>query len=257
LPSEAEIPSGMTKAGQAPRATILDVLRHLVEIGVAPTNPARTPSKLIDTDRQPRLGPLMRRLPNALTVSRILAAPLIGALLMRSQGHGDWTAGLIFGGVALTDQFDGLIARIWHAETAFGKVADPLADKLLIGTAILCLTFLHRLPLLAFALPLARHILLWAYRFVSPRHGMLASSWAGKLSAYAVYTAVGLIIVTTQNHWWALWLLWIGIALNFADLVKYAREVTSDQSSLPVVQRRLNYFTQRNRGRKWMKTSSS
>lgn len=229
LPSRAEVLPCGTSGGPAGRGLRpLRALRNLVETGVAPAKPGPVDHVTIGGRRAVPANRYLRHLPNALTVSRILLAPVIGILLLRAHGRGDWAAGLTFGGVALTDQFDGVLARMWHTESAFGKVVDPLADKLLIGTAVFCLVLAHRLPWLAFVLPFVRHVVLWACRFISPRHGMLAPSWAGKVSAWMVYTAVGFIIVTSRDSWWALWLLWVGLTLIFADVVKHITARTGD-----------------------------
>jgi CDP-diacylglycerol--glycerol-3-phosphate 3-phosphatidyltransferase len=172
----------------------------------------------IKTRWVPPSGSPLRLLPNALTLCRILLTPVCAILLYRVSVYGVWPAGTLFAVMALTDQVDGMLARSWRAESVFGKVADPLADKLLIGTVIFFLIFAHRLPWLALALPLARHGLLWTGRLLRPRHGMLAPSWAGKLSAWMVYTAVGLMIVTANGAMWIMLLFWVGMATGFLDV---------------------------------------
>jgi CDP-diacylglycerol--glycerol-3-phosphate 3-phosphatidyltransferase len=226
----------------------LQALRNLVETGVAPDHPISAVQAWPGTGRGAgRAGPIARYLPNALTVSRILLAPAIGVLVVRSHGQGDWPAGVLFGITALTDQFDGVLARIWRTESAFGKVVDPLADKLLIGTAIYCLILCHRLPWLALVLPFVRHGLFWTARFLSPRRGMLSPSWPGKLSAWILYTGVGFMIVSRESAWWLLWLFWIGMAMTFMDALRYAFQTPTVQALSPEFSIMLLSFTQRDR----------
>lgn len=246
MPSKTDVLPCGTSDGSAQRALRpLRALRGLVETGVAPAKPGPVDHGLVSVPATVPANRFLRCLPNALTVSRILLAPVIGILLLRAHGRADWAAGLTFGGLALTDQFDGVLARIWQTESAFGKVVDPLADKLLIGTAVLFLVLAHRLPWLAFVLPFVRHVVLWVCRFISPRHGMLAPSWAGKLSAWMVYTGVGFVIVTSRDSWWALGLLWVGFALIFADVVKHMYETQAGQALRKKASCHINQLTAR------------
>jgi len=200
-------------------------LRDLVEAGLAPVCPAREKQTANARTPETAASSVLRHLPNMLTASRILLAPMVAILLVRAHGRADWPTGLLFGACALTDQFDGVLARRWQTESAFGMVIDPLADKLLIGTAIGCLALEHRLPWIALVLPLARHVLFWAARFLDPRRGMILPGWTGKISAWLLYPAVGLMIVTDQNESWVLWLFWTGMALIFVDLIRYVCQV--------------------------------
>ena len=81
-----------------------------------------------------------------------------------------WAAGIVFAAAAATDQLDGWLARRWHVESAFGKVADPLADRLMIGVAVILLWADGRLPWPAAVLVLGRDLLLvLGYKLVVPR----------------------------------------------------------------------------------------
>src|SRR5258708_27492593 len=92
-------------------------------------------------------------LPNALTIGRLVVIPVYATLILTSTGGRSWAAALIFGAAAITDQIDGFLARRWHVESAFGKIADPLADRLLINIAVILLWHAGRLPWLPLALP--------------------------------------------------------------------------------------------------------
>ena len=72
-----------------------------------------------------------RHIPNALTILRFAAIPVFVWLFLDAGDDAAWGAGLFFAAAAATDQIDGFLARRWHVESAFGKVADPLADRLM------------------------------------------------------------------------------------------------------------------------------
>src|SRR3954469_12859025 len=83
--------------------------------------------------------------PNALTVARILLVPVLVAALLVETPNGDIFAAVVFAIAALTDKLDGYLARSWGHVTTFGKVVDPIADKLLIAAALISLVSLGRL----------------------------------------------------------------------------------------------------------------
>src|SRR4051794_7421997 len=88
----------------------------------------------------------LRQLPNALTIARLAMIPAFVALMVSAAGAKSWPAGILFGVAAATDQIDGFLARRWHVESEFGKVADPLADRLMIDAAVVLLVVYDRLP---------------------------------------------------------------------------------------------------------------
>ena len=85
----------------------------------------------------------LRQIPNALTLLRFAAIPLFVWLLLDERSGPSWPAGIVFGLAALTDQLDGYLARRWRVESQFGKVADPLADRLMIDVAVVMLVALR------------------------------------------------------------------------------------------------------------------
>ena len=91
----------------------------------------------------------LRQLPNALTILRFVAIPVFVVLLVRDQDGPSWAAGILFGLAGITDQLDGWLARRWHVESGFGKVADPLADRLMIDVCVVLLVVYDRLPWVA------------------------------------------------------------------------------------------------------------
>src|SRR6185503_13848131 len=112
----------------------------------------------------------LRQLPNALTILRFAAIPLFIVLLVRDQDGPSWPAGIVFALAAITDQLDGWLARRWQVESAFGKVADPLADRLMIDVAVVLLVVYDRLPWIALLVIGARDLfLILGTRYAVPR----------------------------------------------------------------------------------------
>src|SRR5919109_4009811 len=108
-----------------------------------------------------RVVPLrLAQIPNALTLARFAAIPLFIALMAPDDGGKSWPAAVVFAAAGVTDQLDGWLARRWHVESRFGTVADPLADRLMIDTAVVLLSLHDRLPWPALALILARDLVL-------------------------------------------------------------------------------------------------
>jgi CDP-diacylglycerol--glycerol-3-phosphate 3-phosphatidyltransferase len=87
---------------------------------------------------EPRTGPFVRNLPNVLTTLRLVAVPVFIALMVLEEGA-SLAAGLLFFVAAFTDFFDGFLARRFHVMSQYGKVVDPLADRLLVNSAVLLL----------------------------------------------------------------------------------------------------------------------
>src|SRR5437763_14234002 len=111
----------------------------------------------------------LQQLPNALTIVRLLLIPVFVVLMLAADGGHSWPAGIVFGVAGITDQIDGFLARRWRVESEFGKVADPLADRLMIDAAVLLLWHAGRLPWTALALPARDPVMLAAYRLAIER----------------------------------------------------------------------------------------
>ena len=172
----------------------------------------------------------MAQLPNALTVLRFLVIPLFVVLVLGADHAYSWTAALVFAGAAITDQIDGFLARRWQVESRFGKIADPLADRLMIDAAVICLWLEERLPLAAVAVILARDILLiGGYKLVVPRGYEFEVNFLGKVATWILFAALAFTMVTREGTDWPLWLFWTGVALALAAgaqyLLKARREV--------------------------------
>src|SRR5438132_13974422 len=81
----------------------------------------------------------MQQLPNPLTVARLALIPVFVVLMLKADGGHSWPAGIVFGVAGVTDQIDGFLARRWRVESAFGRIFDPLADRLMIDSAVILL----------------------------------------------------------------------------------------------------------------------
>lgn len=168
---------------------------------------------------------LRRHVPNALTLARFAAIPVFAWLYLRAGDGAAWGAGLFFAGAALTDQIDGYLARRWDVHSAFGRVADPLADRLMIGTAVVLMWATGRIPLAAAIIVLARDLaLVLGYKLLAPRGFELGVTFLGKLATWVLYAAVGFVLVTDEGTAWPLVFLWIGIALALVAGAQYLHQ---------------------------------
>jgi CDP-diacylglycerol--glycerol-3-phosphate 3-phosphatidyltransferase len=181
---------------------------------------------------------IRRSIPNALTIARFLAIPVFIWLYLAAGDGAAWGAGIFFAAAALTDQLDGYLARRWHVESRFGKVADPLADRLMIGTAAILMLATGRIPLLAAIVIIGRDVILvLGYRFLSPGGYELEVTFLGKTATWALYGSLGFVLVTVEGTTWPLVLLWIGIVLSLCAGAQYAlrawRHVHAGRDSRP------------------------
>jgi CDP-diacylglycerol--glycerol-3-phosphate 3-phosphatidyltransferase len=163
-------------------------------------------------------GPLAQ-LPNTLTVARLVVIPIYAALILSSvRGH-SWPAAILFAAAAFTDQIDGFLARRWHVESRFGKIADPLADRLLIDIAVVLLWHAGQLPWAAFLIP-ARDVLLIGLTPVAMGRGyQFEVNFLGKLATWLLYASLALVMVVHGS--WPRWIFWTGFALAVISLGQY------------------------------------
>ncbi|MFN8150885.1 MAG: CDP-diacylglycerol--glycerol-3-phosphate 3-phosphatidyltransferase [Solirubrobacterales bacterium] len=136
-------------------------------------------------------------IPNTLTMLRILAVPVVVVALLAEVPNGDLWAGIVFAIAACTDGLDGYIARRRDEVTTFGKLMDPLADKLLIVAALVSLVSLGRLEAWIAMVIIARELAVTGLRAVAVEQGVVISaSWLGKLkTALQVAAIIALIAV--------------------------------------------------------------
>jgi CDP-diacylglycerol--glycerol-3-phosphate 3-phosphatidyltransferase len=167
----------------------------------------------------------LAQLPNALTVSRLVLIPVFVVLMVRAGDAHSWPAGILFGAAGVTDQIDGFLARAWRVESRFGKIADPLADRLMIDAAVILLVAYGRLPWAGLVVIAARDLLLLVgWRLLAPRGIDLDVNVLGKAATWILYAAVAFRIVTHDHTRWPLWLFWIGLAGAVTAAMFYVRE---------------------------------
>jgi CDP-diacylglycerol---glycerol-3-phosphate 3-phosphatidyltransferase len=135
-------------------------------------------------------------LPNTLTVLRILLVPVVIVALLDETPNGDAIAAGVFALAALTDGLDGYIARSRGAVTTFGKLMDPIADKLLVTAALVALVSLNRLEAWVAMVIIAREFAVTALRGVAAEQGVvIQASWLGKVKTALQISAIIALIV--------------------------------------------------------------
>ena len=176
-------------------------------------------------------------LPNALTVLRLAVVPVFAVLLLSDHGQstaGRYWATLFFALAIITDRYDGMIARRTGQVTEFGKLADPIADKALTGTALIGLSILALLPWWVTLTILVREVGVTLLRFWVIRHGVIAASRGGKAKTVVQALAIGLYILPL--HGWAAsgrwWLMAVALVLTVLSGLDYIyRALTLRQTS--------------------------
>jgi CDP-diacylglycerol--glycerol-3-phosphate 3-phosphatidyltransferase len=161
-------------------------------------------------------------IPNALTIARFAAIPVFAWLYLEAGDGPAWGAGIFFAAAAFTDQVDGYLARRWHVESPFGKVADPLADRLMIGTAVVLMWATGRIPLVGAIVILGRDLaLVLGYKLLARGGYQLEVTFLGKTATWVLYAALGFVLVTEEGTRWPLVILWIGIGLALGAAAQY------------------------------------
>ncbi len=164
---------------------------------------------------------LQQQLPNALTLARLVVIPVYAGLVLTSDGGRSWVAAIVFGAAGITDQVDGFLARRWRVESSFGKIADPLADRLLIDIAVILLWHAGRLPWIALAIPLRDVLLLVGYKPAVDRGYTFEVNLLGKAATWLLYASLGFTMVTDRGTAWPRIIFWIGFACAIAALLGY------------------------------------
>ncbi len=165
-------------------------------------------------------------LANALTVFRIVLVPVFLVVLFVANGTSTpWriAAFVIFAVAAITDQIDGKIARSWGLVTDFGKLADPIADKALIGAALVSLSVLGVVPWWITVVILVREIGVTLLRFWVVRHGVIAASQGGKLKTLLQSIALGLLVLPLHGvaHDVAMGILYLAVVVTVVTGLDY------------------------------------
>jgi CDP-diacylglycerol--glycerol-3-phosphate 3-phosphatidyltransferase len=168
----------------------------------------------------------LQQLPNALTIARLILIPVFVALMLSAEGGHSWPAGIVFGVAGVTDQIDGFLARRWRVESDFGRVWDPLADRLMIDAAVILLFVADHLPWAGLVLILGRDLLLLAgYKTVAPEGYELKVNLIGKTATWLLYAGIGFLLVTHRSTDWPYWIFWTGLVLAVVAAAVYGLSV--------------------------------
>lgn len=159
-------------------------------------------------------------LPNVLTVLRVLLVPVVLLGLLAGTSNGDVIAGVAFAVAAATDWFDGYLARSRNLVTTFGKVMDPIADKLLIVGTLVTLSAIDRMSWWATGLVLAREFAVTGLRWVQKDEGVISASQYGKLKT-VIQSFVLLIVIVAQPSTAVDVLIWIMVAVTLLTGADY------------------------------------
>lgn len=162
-------------------------------------------------------------LPNKLTMVRIVLVPVTMALML--SGHGA-AAGVVFALASITDFFDGYIARKYNLVTSFGKIMDPLADKILVFGALLCFVQNGTVNVWPAAIIIARELFVTCMRVVAVDKGkVIAASWWGKIKTNVqIFAVLFSIFVEGYRPSWAAAALWIAAGFTLLSWAAYIYE---------------------------------
>ena len=165
----------------------------------------------------------LQQLPNALTIFRLLLIPVFVALMLAADGGHSWPAGIVFGVAGVTDQIDGYLARRWQVESDFGRIADPLADRLMIDAAVILLFVADHMPWEGLVVILGRDLaLMLGYKIAAPQGYELHVNLIGKTATWLLYAGIGFLIVTHRSTHWPYWPFAAGLVLAVIAAGVYA-----------------------------------
>ncbi len=162
-------------------------------------------------------------LPNVLTLLRILLVPVLVVALLIETAHGDLLAAFVFALASITDAVDGYLARARNAITTFGKLMDPIADKLLIVAALVVLVSLDRLAAWVAMVIIARELTVTMTRMHANQQGVViaASAWGKAKTMVQVAAIFFLIAVGEPSPAWVDGLVYAAVAITVASGVDY------------------------------------
>ncbi|MFF4017071.1 CDP-diacylglycerol--glycerol-3-phosphate 3-phosphatidyltransferase [Streptomyces sp. NPDC001843] len=166
---------------------------------------------------------------NLLTMLRLLLVPGFVALMLADGGYDPAWRSLAWAAFAIamiTDLFDGHLARTYNLVTDFGKIADPIADKAIMGAALICLSGLGDLPWWVTAVILGRELGITLLRFLVIRYGVIPASRGGKLKTLTQGVAVGMYVLALTG-WLAtmrFWVMAVAVVLTVVTGLDYVRQ---------------------------------
>ncbi len=165
-------------------------------------------------------------LPNKLTILRVILIPFFVAALLWDGGQNQtlrYVSAAIFIVASLTDMLDGKIARKYNLVTNFGKFMDPLADKLLVCSALICLIELGQLPSWMVIMIISREFIISGFRLVASDNGVViaASYWGKFKTTFQMIAVVLLILQIPPLHIVTQICVWIALILTVVSLIDY------------------------------------
>lgn len=166
-------------------------------------------------------------LPNKLTLFRVVLIPFFVFFLLAPffEGYGNYVAVAIFIVASITDFLDGHIARKYNLVTNFGKFMDPLADKLLVCSALVCLVELSLIPAWIVIIIIAREFIISGFRLVAADNGVvIAASYWGKFKTTFQILMVIVLILNIDSplfYWLGIVLTYIALAFTVVSLADY------------------------------------
>ena len=160
--------------------------------------------------------------PNALTVMRILLVPVLVVALLDETANGDLFAAIVFALASFTDAVDGWLARRSGSITTFGKLMDPVADKLLILAALIALVSLNRVAAWVAMVIIAREFAVTATRMAATQQGIvIAANWWGKAKTIVQVGVIFLLITFPDTPPWLEALVYVMVAITIVSGVDY------------------------------------
>lgn len=164
--------------------------------------------------------------PNKLTVARMILVPFLVVFLLTGWGGeaNRWICLAIFVAASVTDWFDGHLARKYNLITNFGKFMDPLADKLLVCSVMICMIELDKLPAWVVIIIIGREFIISGFRLIAAENGIvIAANYWGKFKTVSQMIMIillmldfgGIFTVLTQIF------IWLSVALTIISLLTY------------------------------------
>ncbi|MEN8908204.1 MAG: CDP-diacylglycerol--glycerol-3-phosphate 3-phosphatidyltransferase [Clostridiales bacterium] len=166
---------------------------------------------------------ILLNIPNFLTLSRLIIVPIFGMYLFKEEYL---IAVLLFVVAGITDVLDGYIARKYNLISNFGKVADPIADKLMQLTALFLLTYLNKIQFYILSILLLKEILMaiGSISLYKNDKYIVSASWYGKLSTVIFYFVIIILIIYGKNDLISNLLIWIAVIFAIFAFYMYSRK---------------------------------
>lgn len=164
-------------------------------------------------------------LPNKLTILRVILVPVFVILMLAPLSWGRWAALAVFIIASLTDTADGYIARKYNLVTDFGKFMDPLADKLLVCAAMICLITTGQLPAWIVIVIISREFIISGFRLIAAEKGIvIAASWWGKIKTVVQMVMICALLINAGAAWFKVLeqiLIYAALVLTVVSLIDY------------------------------------